>query len=190
MGIKEIYEKYNTSLEDCFLKETSKVDDFEKEIGELLKQMYSHPNPNIIRMATIFNSILTHRHQTFMISRRILVKLFASETNSCYKSINDREYNILIYKMLKHGDFIRLREPSNETPNNLKAGVYKTIEPDIIRILHTLHGVDYFKLQEEAVIKLYDEPNKNPEDFSKGWLMRKIESLTPEEKQKYREMKR
>lgn len=189
MDKKEMFDAWNTLKDDFILKNTSKIDVFKGESREILDYLYSHDNPNIIRMGTIVNSILTHRHQTFMFSRGGLVKLFASDINTEYKSINEAEYKLLVHTMLKCGDFIKLREPTKDLPKT-KSGVYKVIKPIITQILYTLHGADFFSLQEEAVIRAYDEYGIGEDiKYERGWISNKFDKLSPEEKQKYREMK-
>ena len=128
----------------------------EPDLKGFLQELYSENHPTARLIATLINGIMTHQMQTFMFSKRIMDGLLCNDPNvdteSC-KSINYRDF---MHKCLGDRFLVILRNHSGK-----KAGIYKLEDPLLLDILYKLHGKEYFKAQEEAVLHLYDNYDGN-----------------------------
>lgn len=158
MNLSDIFENYNITIQDCFLKQTTKnIESFEiDEVVDALKKGYSNKDPNCVKMATLFNSIFTHHAQTFMLTRRSLCDIIKNDENSTYCNINSTEYKLMLSLMIKSEHFQCLRLPKGR-----RAGVYKVVQPDLVKNLHKLHNIEWFQLQEKKVCEYYDSKDSD-----------------------------
>ena len=154
MNINSFFKKYQITISDCFLKNTTKdIEEFKsKELIYLFKNGYNNGDPNILRLTTVLNGVFTHHAQTFMITRRILSGLIKNDNNSPYNQINGIDYKFLLSLMIKNNDFICLRPSTNK-----KAGVYKLVNEELVQELYKLHSAEWFGIQEQKVCEFHDE---------------------------------
>lgn len=170
MFLIKMLEEYQVQYHDFLLKyTTSDLDSFRiKEIGDNLKILYKHPDPNIKRMSTIMNAIYTHRMQAFMITKRSLVELLKNDPNQHYNSASGSDWGAVRDAMKKLGHFEEIREPKNG-----KAGVYKLVYQPAIDVLYELHDLhvdsnkaaNWFPHMESKLLEYWEsesEPEKQP----------------------------
>jgi len=184
--MNKIMQKFSITLNDFMLNEyTEDVEDFQiTEIVNLFKDCYSSKDPGILRATTILNAIFTHRTLTFMVTRRQYNKILNSDVNHTKKNLSGSVYGLFIESLKTNGMLKELREPSTG-----KAGVYKLIDPDLVKMLKKLHikevteafddMMDFDKIQaekEEKVLAYYDSKEVKPKK-NKQQMMDEIEKL-------------
>lgn len=165
--IGSLLSNYSITKNDFFLKYLKEdLSDFgSEELSSFLKDGYQSGDPYITKMATLFNSIYTHKMQCFFLTSRTFYKLLVNDPNNKYNSLSGLEYKILIKLMVdKTGHFECLRKPYHG-----RAGVFKLVQPQLVNTLYKLHdqeledlkGTNWFAEREKDILKIYDSESKS-----------------------------
>ena len=139
-------------VEFFYLYKTISLEEHSSDIKEVLEELY---NPNkgefFKRLATIFNAVFAQNSQTFLLSKRTLLKLMQEDKNTTHGGLSSRDYKFLLAKITNSSSFITLRPPTNN-----HAGVYKMIDPYLVSLLVAQVGQKALLAQEKAITNYYD----------------------------------
>lgn len=86
-----------------------------------------------------------------MFSKRTLEDLFEKDEASKYKALGTNDYKELLAILTNSQLFTVLRQPTRN-----KAGVYKLIEPSLVKILVISVGQQFLEAQESKILEFYD----------------------------------
>lgn len=178
MDANKIAETILNFNDNVFLYRTSSVSKLDEIAGikddatgrPFFEVMYENPDTLCKRMSTVFNAIFTQRMQVFMLSRNSTIKLIKEDLNHDL-SLSPSEYKFFLKAISNCGYFQVLREHTQK-----KAGVYKLIEPDMVKELHRLAAKEYFEEQEKHVLSFFENDRKVKQ------LMGKDNSFIPDPK--------
>lgn len=156
------------------LYRTKNVSDFENNnIKEFLQAFYSAKDPVVLKMSSLFNSILTHQNRSFMLSKRIMDNILESDPNIEIKSLRSEVYKDMLFR-LHSNDYIE----TVVGQKNKRAALFKLKEGTLTKLLYEIHIKDYYDAQDSYFYKIYmDMDAKN-----------NGENLTPEQKAIYKEI--
>ncbi|MDD5650837.1 MAG: hypothetical protein PHF86_10560 [Candidatus Nanoarchaeia archaeon] len=168
MGVVENASKLLAKEPKVKLYLIQKVESFtNSEIIDFLNFFYKQEDSVVNLMGTFFNSIFTHKKQSFIFSKRIMNRLAQIDFNLKFKTFSYETYKDMMKRLFTHDYLVRIREPQGK-----RAGVYKILDPDIVRILYEIakdeyQGVtpqEYFESQEMAAVDFYDIKGKKVDE--------------------------
>jgi hypothetical protein len=135
------------------LVQTWNVEDFDDEnITEILKHLYKNKTRIFNQIGTLFNGLFVHQKVTFMITFRMLETLILNDENISEKTFSARDYKAIMHYLLGNKIAIVLREPTGR-----RAGIYKVISDQMLKVFYQLQTKDFFKAQEADTLKIRDE---------------------------------
>ena len=164
--LKKDFEEFQTNYLHK-LDNTLLLDQFEnKEVKYLLSLFYNDSQRVTKMTGSLLNSIFYNKKQTFILSKRIMQKLFQNDLNILgndkkFKTLNYSNYITMLHKLFSSGILERLRNSTGR-----KAGVYKLIKPNFVSLLHLISKEEtdnlkvsieeYFEAQELGTVDYYD----------------------------------
>lgn len=161
-SFRKYQEDTSEKIFEVFLKNVKDIRKFRKDLRTLLFSLYTDPDPNVRRFATLANALLTQSNVTFTLVRTDLNMLFQLDPQQQYKDLDGKYYRVFISTCIKRG-WLKQLEPSI-TKGNRKGAIFEVTHPKLFEYLILDKGMAHYQAEKEYALDWYHDRLKNNED--------------------------
>jgi len=164
------YKEYSNFLDVVFaddevakLIRVSALEEFNPEMQEILKSLYSYENGNAKRLGSIINAIFTQQNSVFTLSVRMVHRLVkADQPRHGLASCELSAYNDIVHKALNHNVFEKMRDQIGK-----KAALYKLVHPQWLGALQKQAGKELLLAKEHKFTEWWDATSEESDSIQK-----------------------
>lgn len=170
---KKLYDKISAKIksglerreEDPRLLEVSHLDEFKDiDLKSIIQAFYNSGDPVYERIGVILNSIFTHGHSVFIISKSFLNDLMMKDLNIKANTCDTKTYKKVMRAMYEDGIMVCLRNPIQQTQGiSGKNGLYELVDNDYLAAISKTLGENTMMAKREQFIQWFDEHNPEQE---------------------------